>query len=126
MSDPINQPTTAETGGVMTRRSLLLSLPALALARRLLAQEQAAPLAIRGIHQVTLAVSDLERSLDFYQALFGMAVQARNSHSISMAGDMVNATPSPGPQRPPANICGHKVSSRSTAVVRSYMTRLFL
>ena len=82
MSDPINQPTTADTGGIMTRRSLLLSLPALALARRLLAQEQAAPLAIRGIHQVTLAVSDLERSLDFYQALFGMAVQARNGGTI--------------------------------------------
>ena len=40
MSDHINDPKTAGTAGVMTRRSLLLSLPGLALARRLLAQGQ--------------------------------------------------------------------------------------
>ena len=82
MSDHINDPKTAGTAGVMTRRSLLLSLPGLALARRLLAQGQAAPLGVRGLHQVTLAVSDLERSLDFYQALFGMSVQARQGGKI--------------------------------------------
>ncbi len=82
MSDPINQPTPAGTAGVMTRRSLLLSLPGLALARRVLAQEQAAPLGVRGLHQVTLAVSDLERSLDFYQGLFGLSVQARHGRKI--------------------------------------------
>lgn len=65
---------------VLTRRELLLSLPALALARRLLAQE--APLATTGLHHVTLAVSDVERSLDFYQALFGMPVQARHRDKI--------------------------------------------
>ena len=82
MSDHINDPKTAGTAGVMTRRSLLLSLPGLALARRLLAQGQAAPLGVRGMHQVTLAVSDLERSLDFYQGLFGMSVQARQGGKI--------------------------------------------
>jgi catechol 2,3-dioxygenase-like lactoylglutathione lyase family enzyme len=66
----------------MTRRNLLLSLPGFALAHRVFAQEQAAPLAVRGIHQVTLAVSDLGRSLEFYQALFGMPVQARNGGTI--------------------------------------------
>ena len=66
----------------MTRRALLLSLPALALSRRLLALEQAAPLRVRGLHQVTLAVSDLERSLEFYQGLFGMPVQARRAGTI--------------------------------------------
>ena len=83
MSDQINDTKTAGTAGVVTRRSLLLSLPGLALARRrLLAQEQAAPLAVLGLHQVTLAVSDLERSLDFYQGLFGMPVQARHEGTI--------------------------------------------
>ena len=82
MSDPIDEPMTAGTVGVLTRRSLLLSLPGLALARRLVAQGQATPLAIRGLHQVTLAVSDLERSLDFYQGLFGMSVQARRGGAI--------------------------------------------
>ena len=81
MSDPTNPPMRAGTAGVMTRRSLLLSLPGLAVARRLLAQ-QASPLRIGGLHQVTLAVSDLERSLDFYQAVFGMPVQAREDGKI--------------------------------------------
>ncbi len=82
MSDPTNPPMRAGTAGVMTRRSLLFSLPGLALAHRLLAEAQAAPLRVRGLHQVTLAVSDLERSLDFYQALFGMPVQAREGGTI--------------------------------------------
>ena len=82
MSDRTNQPMRAGTAGVMTRRSLLFSLPGLALAHRLLAQGQVAPLRVGGLHQVTLAVSDLERSLDFYQALFGMPVQARHGGKI--------------------------------------------
>ena len=82
MSDQINHPNTAGTAGVMTRRSLLLSLPGLALGRRLLGQGQAAPLGVRGLHQVTLAVSDLDRSLDFYQGLFGMSVQVRQAGRI--------------------------------------------
>ena len=82
MSDQIKESMTASTAGVITRRGLILSLPGLALARRLLGQEQAGPLRVRGLHQVTLAVSDLERSLDFYQAVFGMAVQARHQGKI--------------------------------------------
>ncbi len=64
--------------GGMTRRAWLCSLPALALARRVFAQVQPARLRVRGLHQVTLAVSDLERSLEFYQGLFGLPVQARH------------------------------------------------
>ena len=82
VTDPIKESMTAGTAGVITRRGLILSLPGLALARRLLGEGQAAPLRIRGLHQVTLAVSDLERSLDFYQAVFGMAVQARHQGKI--------------------------------------------
>jgi catechol 2,3-dioxygenase-like lactoylglutathione lyase family enzyme len=82
MSNQITDPRTAVAGGVMTRRSLLLSLPGLTLASRLFARNQAAPLRIQGLHQVTLAVSDLERSLDFYQGLFGMAIQARHGETI--------------------------------------------
>jgi catechol 2,3-dioxygenase-like lactoylglutathione lyase family enzyme len=82
MSDKVDEPTSAGTQGVMTRRNLLLSLPALAFAGRALAENQVAPLLIRGLHQVTLAVSDVERSLDFYQGLFGMPVQARKEGAI--------------------------------------------
>ena len=80
--DQITRSMAAGTAGVITRRSLLLSLPGLAISRRLLGQVQADPIAVRGLHQVTLAVSDLERSLDFYQAVFGMAVQARREGNI--------------------------------------------
>jgi catechol 2,3-dioxygenase-like lactoylglutathione lyase family enzyme len=34
------------------------------------------------LHQVTLAVSDLGRSLEFYQGLFGMPIQARREGTI--------------------------------------------
>lgn len=64
----------------LSRRELLLSLPALAVARRLMAQE--APLSALGLHQVTLAVSDVARSLEFYQALFGMPIQARHGDEV--------------------------------------------
>ena len=85
MSDPIEGPATAGTAGLMTRRGMLLSLPGLALGHRLLGQGQAAPLRIRGLHQVTLAVSDLDRSLDFYQAVFGMSIQARQEGRILLS-----------------------------------------
>lgn len=64
----------------LTRRELLLSVPALAVARKLLAQE--APLRTLGLHSVTLAVSDVARSLEFYQALFGMPVQTRHGDTV--------------------------------------------
>jgi catechol 2,3-dioxygenase-like lactoylglutathione lyase family enzyme len=65
----------------LSRRELLLSLPALAAARSLLAQ-QAAPLAAGSLHQVTLAVSDVGRSLEFYQGLFGTPIQARHGDTV--------------------------------------------
>ena len=66
---------------VISRRHLLLSLPGLALAPRvvprLFAQAGAPPLRIRGINHIGLAVSDAKRSVDFYQKLFGMPVRGR-------------------------------------------------
>src|SRR5712675_278297 len=66
---------------VISRRHLLLSLPGLALAPRvvprLFAQAGAPPLRIRGINHIGLAVSDAKRSVDFYQQLFGMPVRGR-------------------------------------------------
>lgn len=61
----------------MTRRSLLLSLPALAVARRVLAQASPSQLRIRGFNHFLLSVSDPKRTIDFYQGLFGMPVQTR-------------------------------------------------
>jgi catechol 2,3-dioxygenase-like lactoylglutathione lyase family enzyme len=56
----------------ITRRQMLLSLPAVAIAPRFLAPATDGPIRITGINHVTLNVSDVNRSVDFYQGLFGM------------------------------------------------------
>jgi catechol 2,3-dioxygenase-like lactoylglutathione lyase family enzyme len=66
----------------MTRRSLLLSLPAIAAARSVLTAQGAAPtMRIRGFNHMTLSVSDPKQSLDFYQGLFGLPIQSRQGDS---------------------------------------------
>lgn len=60
----------------MTRRSLLLALPAVAMARSVLTAQAATTLKIRAFNHMTLSVADPKRSLDFYQGLFGMPVHA--------------------------------------------------
>jgi len=68
---------------VVDRRMFLAALPALAYAPRLIAQAAApAPFRAVGLSQLTLTVSDVARSLDFYQGLFGMPVQARQGSTI--------------------------------------------
>jgi catechol 2,3-dioxygenase-like lactoylglutathione lyase family enzyme len=86
----------------VTRRTLVQSL-ALATATRLMAQPAKPPIAARKLSQLTLTVSDLKRSLDFYQGLFGMPVQARQGSTVLLqigAGPqymaLKEATPKPG------------------------------
>ncbi len=65
------------------RRRFLATLPALALAPRLGAQAPArARFRVNGLSQITLTVSDVKRSLEFYQGLFGMPVQARQGSTV--------------------------------------------
>ena len=59
-----------------TRRQLLKSLPALAVASR--GFSQAALIRVRSLNHFGIAVSDPKRSMDFYQGLFGMPVAARS------------------------------------------------
>ena len=59
-------------GAQATRRSFLASLSALALAPRVAAQSAGPHIAARSINHVALAVTDVQRSLAFYQDLFGM------------------------------------------------------
>jgi catechol 2,3-dioxygenase-like lactoylglutathione lyase family enzyme len=68
--------------GRISRRSLLLSLPALFVARETLAQAGGSRLRARGLSQMTLSVSNVKRSLDFYQGLFGMPIQARQGATL--------------------------------------------
>ena len=67
---------------LLSRRELLLALPGLAVAHRLLAQAGPEPLRVLGFNQVTLAVSDVARSVAFYQRLFGLPVQARHGDAV--------------------------------------------
>ena len=65
------------------RRSFLVSLPALAMSPRIAAQSPArTPFRVNGLSQITLTVSDVKRSLEFYQGLFGMPVQARQGSTV--------------------------------------------
>ena len=64
-----------------SRRLLLQSLPFLPLAGTALAQ-QATPVAVRKLHSFDLRVSDVERSVSFYQDLFGAPIQARRGESV--------------------------------------------
>jgi catechol 2,3-dioxygenase-like lactoylglutathione lyase family enzyme len=62
----------------LTRRQLLGLLPAAALAHRAFAQAAAATIPIRTLNHFQITVTDPKRSIDFYQTLFGMPVQARS------------------------------------------------
>ena len=66
-------------GGQMTRRDLVLSLSAMMVAQRASAQSRpaAAPFPGRTLNHLTLRVSDTERSIAFYQKLFGISVLTR-------------------------------------------------
>jgi catechol 2,3-dioxygenase-like lactoylglutathione lyase family enzyme len=64
---------------------MLLSLPALALAPRAFmqtAQAQAGSLKVRALNHMTLTVTDQKRSLEFYQGLFGLPIQARQGNTL--------------------------------------------
>lgn len=65
------------------RRRLLQALPALALSPAVVAQAPT-PVAVRKLHSFTIRVSDVERSLRFYQDIFGAAVQARSGASVTL------------------------------------------
>ena len=66
----------------ITRRTLLQAFPAAVTVSRAIGQAGAAPIPARKLNQMTLVVSDIGRSLEFYQGLFGMPIQARQGSSV--------------------------------------------
>jgi catechol 2,3-dioxygenase-like lactoylglutathione lyase family enzyme len=85
------EPRTKErAGGEISRRNLLLGLPALGMASKLMAQAKPS-IPVRALNHMTLTVTDVKRSVEFYQGLFGMPVQARQ-------GTLVALRIGPGPQ----------------------------
>ncbi len=73
MGEMIEQLVRRYEGGKLTRRELVLSLSALLLARpEASAQPSAPPIPVSTLNHVTLVVSDVQRSVEFYQRVFGM------------------------------------------------------
>jgi catechol 2,3-dioxygenase-like lactoylglutathione lyase family enzyme len=62
---------------LLDRRRFLMSVPALLLAPRAFAQYASSRIRVASFNHVSLNVSDLKRSTDFYQGLFGMPIQSR-------------------------------------------------
>ena len=69
---------------LLSRRDVLRSLPALVAAPRAFGQTSNAPIRATGINHVTLSVSDVTRSVDFYQGLFGMPIVSRQGATRSL------------------------------------------
>ena len=68
----------------MTRRTLLLAVPMLGAASRLLAQAGRSALAVRALNHIAIAVSDKQRSMEFYQGLFGWPIQHTQGSTTGM------------------------------------------
>ena len=92
----------------LTRRTFLTTIGACVAAPRGLAQSTPPPIPVVGINHMTLTVSDVQRSLEFYQGLFGMPIQAWQASTpvlrvgdgpqfIALSGGARNAAPRIGP-----------------------------
>ena len=68
----------------MTRRDLLLSVSALAATPMSKAQAAKPAIPAQALNHLTLRVSDAKRSIEFYQGLFGMPIQSRQSNSVQL------------------------------------------
>ena len=64
------------------RRTFLMTLPAFAALRA--SAQDSATFKTNGLSQFVLTVSDVKRSLEFYQGLFGMPIQARQGSTVLM------------------------------------------
>ena len=67
---------------MITRRNLLLSLPALAASR--IGAQSVSAIRLQSFNHVTIRVSDFKRSLKFYQTLLGMPVQGHQGATVSL------------------------------------------
>ena len=100
------------------RRRFLAALPALAMSPRILAQAPpGAPFRVNGLSQITLTVSDVQRSLEFYQGLFGMPVQARQGSTVLLrignGPRFLALRPAPAGERPSISALGFGVQDFS-------------
>jgi len=64
------------------RRFLIKAIPALAFAPGVFAQSQSTPIAVQKLHSFNLRVTDVARSVAFYQELFAAPIQARQGNTV--------------------------------------------
>lgn len=90
MSEIIEQLVRRFEGGQMTRRELVLSLSALVMARgSTAAQPRTPPIPVSTMNHVTLTVSDVERSVAFYQRIFGMPLRTYQGTEADWSADTI-------------------------------------
>jgi catechol 2,3-dioxygenase-like lactoylglutathione lyase family enzyme len=70
--------------GRLTRRQLLAALSAMTLAAPTAAQLAKPPIPVRTLNHATLFVSNVQRSVDFYQGLFGMPVLSKQDNGLNL------------------------------------------
>jgi catechol 2,3-dioxygenase-like lactoylglutathione lyase family enzyme len=101
MTEIVDQLVSRYERGRISRRELAASLVALVSAR-VAAQPQSAPVAVRTLNHASINVSDVDRTVDFYQRHFGMRVISREGTAANPiaggAGVVVNLAPGPGPE----------------------------
>lgn len=88
----------------ITRRELLLSVPAFAIARRVYSQTSAPAIRVRALNHCGVGVADVKRSIDFYQGLFGMPAQFRSGTTtmlrVGAGPQFLSIAPAGGGARP--------------------------
>ena len=70
--------------GKMTRRDLVRALSALVVASSAVPKAQSSRIPVRTLDHVTLLVSDIERSIEFYQRVFEMPVMSRLGPTVNL------------------------------------------
>ena len=97
-----------------TRRNLLKALPAIAAVPCGFAQVSPTPIAVRKLHSFQIRVSDVARSVKFYQDLFGAPIQARQGDIVCLRiGDgplFLSIAPVSGAEQPGINHIGLSVA----------------
>ena len=103
MSETIETLVTRYEKGRMARRDFVMALTALVVVQPKVSGQAAAPIDVGTLNHVSIGVADVQRSVDFYQGLFGMAVKSRQgtADNVSAGGSaavVVNLAPGPGPE----------------------------
>ncbi len=92
MRDVIERLLGGYESGAVSRRDLVLALAGLAVAGRsaAVAQTPAAPIPVEGINHVSIFVSDMNRSVEFYQRVFQMPVKSLQQGGTNLAAGSGN------------------------------------